>query len=216
MPDTFSQDNIRRFNEIAKTWDEKPRRVQLAQAVAAAIRQHVPLRRDMQALELGCGTGLVTLELAPSLNHILAIDSSEEMLNVLRQKIAALNVANVHPERMDLSRETPQQSFDLVYSAMTVHHIPDVPVLLHTFHTLLQPGGYLAIADLDAEDGSFHDDPTGVAHHGFERKAFGDLLQQNGFGPVQFFDVHTIGKEMADGATKNFSVFLAVTQKAQP
>ena len=216
MPDTFSQDNIDRFDDVAATWDDKPRRIELAHAVAAAIKNHIPLSRDMEALELGCGTGLVTLELAPALKSIVAIDSSEEMLNVLQQKIAALGATNVRVQRMDLGRETPGQAVHLVYSSMTVHHIQDVSGLLQTFHKILQPDGWLAIADLDQEDGTFHEDPTGVAHPGFERDDFRDLLRQHGFGEVQFFDAHTIHKETEDGGNKDFSVFLAVARKASP
>jgi len=73
-----------------------------------------------------------------------------------------------------------------------------------------------AIADLDPEDGSFHDNPTGVAHLGFARDAFGRILRQQGFGPVHFFDAHNIRKQTTRGEIKDFSVFLAIAKKGQP
>ena len=48
------------------------------------------------------------------------------------------------------------ERFDLVYTLMTLHHIPDTAKILGSFQALLQPGGVLCIADLDKEDGSFH------------------------------------------------------------
>ena len=53
------------FDERAKDWDANPMRVERARIVAQAIRQAVPLRPGMTALELGCGTGLLSFALQP-------------------------------------------------------------------------------------------------------------------------------------------------------
>jgi len=64
---------------------------------------------------------------------------------------------------------------------MTLHHIKDVRGLLKRFHHALLPGGYIAIADLDKEDGRFHDNHDGVFHHGFDRDELGLLFAEAGF-----------------------------------
>lgn len=48
------------------------------------------------------------------------------------------------------------ERFDGIISAMALHHIKDTQHLLRTFTSHLHPGGFIALADLDREDGSFH------------------------------------------------------------
>ena len=77
------------FDSRAKDWDEVPGRAQRADAVAAAIREQVPLSRTMTALEYGCGTGLLSFALQAELGLITLADSSSGMLEVLGKKLPA-------------------------------------------------------------------------------------------------------------------------------
>jgi len=65
-----------RFDRAAAEWDANPARVALARAVAEAIRKAVPLRPDMNVLDFGAGTGLVTLGLLSSVGRLTAVDAS--------------------------------------------------------------------------------------------------------------------------------------------
>ena len=58
-------------------------------------------------------------------------------------------------------------SFDLIYTLMVLHHVGDVETIIRKFRGLLNPGGYLAIADLYSEDGSFHGEGFS-GHMGFD------------------------------------------------
>jgi len=69
---------------------------------------------------------------------------------------------------------------------MTLHHVPDPAALIVQLSGALLPGGTLAVADLDAEDGSFHGDNTGVLHLGFDRVLLvRNLFQQGGLREVR-------------------------------
>ena len=57
--------------------------------------------------------------------------------------------------------------FDLVVSSMTFHHIRDTGMLLDRMAEILKPAGRIAIADLDSDEGKFHDTNDGVFHNGF-------------------------------------------------
>lgn len=199
-----------RFDEAAASWDEKPRRRQLAAAIVTAMRRVLPLSREMTALEIGCGTGLVTCDLAPLLKRIVATDTSAGMLAVLAEKTAALGLENVEPRRHDLigDGDLPEGTFDLIYSAMTLHHIEDTRALLAACGRHLKPGAPLALADLDKEDGSFHDDMTGVAHCGFDQGRLAELVVASGFQAPRFVTAHSITKEDAAGRSSDFPVFL--------
>lgn len=163
---------VARFDRVAAEWDSNPTRVELARAVAGAIRQAVPLRSDMAVLDFGAGTGLLSLALLPHVRAITAMDASGEMLRVLTDKLAAAGIQSVRTLHADIAGgEALAAEFDLVVSSMALHHVQDVPSAIRRLRAGLKPGGWLALADLDQEDGSFHgENSSGVYHTGFARK----------------------------------------------
>jgi SAM-dependent methyltransferase len=109
----------------------------------------------------------------------------------------------------DITNKPLDAKFDLIISAMALHHVEDTPKLINTFYEHLKLGAKVALADLDKEDGSFHPEGTeGVFHSGFERNDLQTLLVSNGFDDVQFFNAHTITSE-----DKQYPVFLVVATK---
>ena len=120
----------RDFNEEAKQWDANPGRVKLANDVADAILSSTELSSDMNALDFGCGTGLVTLRLQPLVRTITGIDSSEGMLDVLRGKVRAGGLTNVQTKLVDFEKgDRIEGAYDLIVSSMTLHHVPDTAAL---------------------------------------------------------------------------------------
>lgn len=204
-----------RFDRAAAEWDNNPTRVALARAVVDTIRATVPLRAEMQALDFGAGTGLVTLGLFASVSSITAVDASGEMLRVLDEKLHSLRIGNVHTLQCDISRAPlPVNQFDLVVSSMVLHHLPDVAPVLQRLRPCLRPGGWIALADLDTEDGSFHPDRSGVFHNGLDRKEVCRWLEQTGFEGVTARNAHTIARPAADGTTRQYGVFLVTGRAA--
>ena len=196
------------FDIRAQTWDEEPRRVKLAADIFAALEQAVPLRAEWTALDYGAGTGLLALALAARVRRVLAVDSSAGMLAVLAQKARAGGCENVETLHADFSKDPlPPGPLDLVASAMTLHHVADVAGLLRTFFALLAPGGQIALADLDAEDGTFHATREDIHHFGFDREAFAAQLAAAGFVDVHFDTAARIAK------ARDYSVFLATARK---
>ena len=201
------------FDERAKDWDSDPKKVERARVVADEIRKTVPLSREMNAFEYGCGTGLLSFALQEDLGQITLADTSQGMLDVLAEKVSAAGVKNMHPVRLDLAVDTlPAQKYHLTYSLMTLHHIHDTQDVLKKFHLLLQPGGYLLVADLDKEDGSFHTDGTTDVHLGFDRGKLQKKVESAGFRNVAFSTVHEIRKKIGN-KEKIFPIFLMTAQK---
>ncbi len=200
------------FDDKAKTWDSDPIKQERAQAVAAAIRQRVPLSSAWRALEYGCGTGLLSFALHTDLGAISLADASPGMLAVLAEKIAAAEVDNLHPLRLDLTHDPlPTERYDLIHSLMTLHHVFEIKQLLQNFHALLLPGGWLAIADLDREDGSFHG--AGFSgHNGFERETLRAQLIEAGFSRVEFSTCYRM-KKATDQGVREYPLFLAVATR---
>jgi ubiquinone/menaquinone biosynthesis C-methylase UbiE len=198
------------FDNKAKNWDGVPGRAERANAVAAAIREQVRLSKTMTALEYGCGTGLLSFALQRELGAITLADSSTGMLEVLKEKIARGGIINMASLRLDLAADPlPAERFNLVYTLMTLHHIPDTAKILASFYSLLQPGGVLCICDLDKEDGSFHSHEDAFdGHNGFDRKELGKELEKAGFNKVRFTTCYTL---MKDG--RPYPLFLSVAEK---
>jgi tRNA (cmo5U34)-methyltransferase len=206
----LTREESNRFDEAAGTWDEEPRRVEIASAVAAAMRRGVALSADLRVLDFGCGTGLVSLALQPFVGHVTAVDTSEGMLGQLRRKIEAKGLANVETVRLDpAAPRLPDGPFDLVVSSMALHHVEDLAPLFRRFHEVLRPGGGVALADLDREDGTFHEDARGVFHLGFDREAIASLLSEAGFGSVAA-STATIARKN----DREYPIFLATGRRA--
>lgn len=209
----LTRENIERFNRKASEWDTSPRRAAAANAVAKAIQKAIPLQGSERALEFGCGTGLITIALAPRLGSVLAMDSATAMLEQLRAKARGTGIDNLEILEGDLPTRLPEGPFDLIFSSMTLHHINDTEGLFQALFTLLRPGGQIAVADLDREDGSFHGDTAGIAHHGFERGDLEAKLETAGFGQVRFSTAHIMEKESNDGSVRRYPIFLACARR---
>src|SRR6266508_4898504 len=135
------------------------------------------------------------------------------MLDVLKEKIATAGVGNMRPVRLDLATDPlPGDRYDVTYSLLTLHHIHNVQDILIKFHDLLLPNGYLLIADLDKEDGSFHTDGTTDVHLGFARDELQKTVENIGFGNVLFSTAYEIKKKIGN-EEKTFPVFLMTAQK---
>ncbi len=207
--------NQARFDRAAATWDENPGRRLMAQKITAAILAQVPVQPTMTAIDYGCGTGLLTLALQPHVRQIIGIDSSPGMLAVLEEKVRAACIANLETRCLDLGTQPlPELRVDLIVSAMALHHIADVPQLLRALAQLLLPGGYIALADLDAEDGSFHEDKTGVYHSGFERNWLTEELATLGFTRRIAVTAHILERPSPDDGIWSFPIFLISGQRA--
>jgi ubiquinone/menaquinone biosynthesis C-methylase UbiE len=198
------------FDERAKNWDADPMKVERARVVADAIRTAIPLPLQARALEYGCGTGLLSFALQPYLSSITLADTSQGMLDVLAEKIKAAGVMNMFPVRLDLGTDPlPAACYHVIFSLMTLHHIPDTDGILRKFHALLEPGGHLCIADLEKEDGSFHGVAITDVHYGFDLGQLRAQVEAAGFHKIAFSRPYAIKK-----AGKNFPLFLVIAKKS--
>ena len=98
---------------------------------------------------------------------------------------------------------------DLIVSAMAMHHVKDTAKLLRTLFDHLAPGGQLALADLDREDGDFHPPGIeGVFHHGFDRGQLAAKLRAAGFTDVAIETACEVDKE-----GRRYPIFLATATR---
>ena len=195
------------FEAKAKDWDANDRRSQLASAIGSSMLQHVALDERMDVLDFGAGTGLIASQIAPRVHRIVAADISPTMLEKLESKPELKG--RVETVCRDIVEHPLKEKFDLIVSAMALHHVEDTGKLLESFSEQLKDSGRVALADLDEEDGSFHPAETeGVYHFGFDRAELGNLLKNHGFRQIEFHTAHTIS-----GEERDYPIFLVTACK---
>jgi ubiquinone/menaquinone biosynthesis C-methylase UbiE len=212
--DSFTPDKAR-FDARATHWDENAERKARSLAVARAFGAIVDARGDRpDLLDYGCGTGQTSLPLADKCASVTGGDFSDGMLVKFMDNAASQGIANARTLCCNLAADPlPEARFDMVTCSMTLHHIADVPALVEKFARLLKPGGTLALVDLETEDGSFHDDNTGVAHYGFDKAQIVALLKAQGFADARARTLHMISKKRGD-AVREYPAFLAQGTKS--
>jgi len=181
------------FSEKAKDWDQRDHVWVLSEGIGQAIQEHVPLGTDMRVMDFGAGTGLIASRIVARVGHLTAVDVSPAMLERLAEKPELRD--RVEIVCRDILHEPLDARFDLIVSAMAMHHVQDTDALFARFAEHLERGGRVALADLDVEDGSFHPPGTqGVFHPGFDREELRVRMERAGFTDVRFITAVTVPK----------------------
>jgi ubiquinone/menaquinone biosynthesis C-methylase UbiE len=200
------------FDERARDWDT-PDRIERAGEVAAAIRAAVPLSPTTRLIDVGAGTGLLGLALADDVGEVVLSDPSTGMIEVANEKLAAAGLRSVRAIVHDLLSADPldAEPFDVAVSLLVLHHIEDTRAALGAIRDVLVPGGRIALADLDTEDGSFHTpEAEGIHHRGFDRDQLSTLARAVGFVEVEMRTA-TITDRRPDGS--GFPIFLLTARR---
>ena len=202
------------FDLKAAGWDNNPMHWDRSVAITNNIKELIPLDRKMNALEYGAGTGTSSFLLKDYLKEITLMDSSSEMVRVMNEKIKTTKVKNLKTLNFDLEHSDYSEGrFDLIFTQMVLHHVSDIDSIIRKFFYLINPGGYLAIADLYPEDGSFHgQDFTG--HKGFDTEVLSNQIKRQGFTNINHRKVFVINKKISESETKQFDVFLLIANRS--
>lgn len=195
------------FEEKAKNWDVSDRSRLLSSGIGACIIKNVALDEGMHVLDFGAGTGLIASQVAPYVKKITAVDVSESMLEKLISKLELIDKVEVLCQ--DITVKPIGIKYDLIMSAMAMHHVQDTDNMIKQLAAHAKLGGKIALADLDSEDGTFHSRGTeGVYHNGFDRNVFESILKRYGFRDIQFETALTF-----QGANGSYTIFLALATK---
>jgi len=201
------------FNQVAALWDENKIHWERSKAIATDIQTLLPLSKEWRMLEYGAGTGILSFMLKDAVKEICMMDSSEEMVKVMQQKVADSGSDNLSPTLFDLEKESYSGAkFDLLTTQMVLHHIMDIPTTIDRFYAMLNDNGYITIADLYSEDGSFHGKGF-TGHNGFDPQVIADMLTTAGFKDPQYKQCFVLNKQVENGEIKPFPVFLLIARK---
>lgn len=196
------------FDLKAADWDKNPMHLERSAAIAGYIKKLIHLDTKMTALEYGAGTGITSFILADSLKEIVMMDNSSGMISILDEKIRSSNFKNLKSLEFDLENDDyADMKFDLIFTQMVLHHVTNYESIIYKFRNLLNPGGYVAIADLCKEDGSFHGDGF-TGQRGFDPEELGRILLKYNFTDLKHEKCFTIEKKLSTGDQGKFDVFI--------
>ena len=201
------------FDLKAADWDKNPMHWDRSVAIASEILKQIPLKPYFRALEFGAGTGILSFLLKDHLREIVLMDNSSEMIRMINEKIDSARVKSFKTMFFDLEHEEfTDGKFDFIFTQMVLHHVSDIEDIITKFHDLLNPGGYLAIADLYSEDGSFHGDGFN-GHKGFDVENISQLVLGKGFSNISHKECFVIKRQVSEKATMEYPVFLITGEK---
>lgn len=226
LPSSGTTDGNERFNAEAAAWDSNPLVHEASRQACTALLQRFS-RLEMQpagapngldVLEIGCGTGLLSLQVAPFVRRLVAVDAAQGMIDVLQAKLdkgkedrevpknvtpLALLLENPEDKRLPAAEggEGPRLKYDLILSHLVLHHIPDLKAVLSTMLGCLKPGGSLGLTDFEdfgPEARRFHPKAkmAGVYRDGINVEEMTKLLQEVGFVNVKVERAFALPKQV--------------------
>ena len=199
----------KRFDKVAYRYDT-PDKLERSKKIIEKLLEVLPVDKNWNVLDIGIGTGNTAVYLSPYVNQIIGTDLSEGMLSVLKEKTKKIGIKNIKTYKKDILKEDiPEKDFDLIFNAMTMHHIDNPEEAIKRFKDFLKEGGYIAIVDLYKEDGTFHSDNTDVKHFGFDFDEVKSWFDKEGLKTVFIENIYTIKKER-EGKEKEYPVFMAI------
>lgn len=199
------------FDNKAQMWDKEKMHFERSQAIADDMIKMFPQSPTMCALEYGAGTGILSFMLKDHFKYITMMDSSSEMVAVMNTKIAETKAHNLKAVFHDLESKPYDGQYDIIYCQMVLHHVVAIENLFDEFKSILKPNGYLVIADLYTEDGSFHGEGF-TGHHGFEIQSLSNWLMNKDFKTGMHKKCYIIKRPNETGGITEYPVFLLVAQ----
>lgn len=197
------EENI--FETIAKKYDSTER-IELANIITHKVKEELVQAKDKTFIDYGSGTGLIGLQVASSVKTAILIDSSENMIEIINNKIEANKLGNVQTLVADFTRSTLDVKADIVLVSLVLLHIPDTKTILERLYETLNTDGKLIIIDFDKNPNVYHP----KVHNGFVANELKSLLANTGFKSTtiqQFYHGRNIFIK------QDATLFIAVSKK---
>jgi SAM-dependent methyltransferase len=148
-----------------------------------ALLERVGIAPGKSCLDVGCGGGDVTLEIArlvgPS-GRVVGLDADATKVTLARNEAAEAKLANVEFKEGEVGQNEAAASFDFVYARFLLTHLRDPAAAARWMRGLVRPGGVLVVEDIDCTGHFCHPD-----HAAFRRYVdlYTKVVQKRGADP---------------------------------
>ena len=185
--------HIYEFNQMAVKYDT-PKNKHMAKRAADAIRNLLDESHKKSAIDFGCGTGLVGLDLLEDFKSMLFIDASIKMIEQVEKKLADKNTKKASVLCLDIEKDAQlPYKVDTIILSLVLHHIPDSHRLLTKLYETLNEDGQLLIIEMEKQEKDSSDHG-----HGMDRSALATTLAGIGYQNIQS-DIFYDAKKESDG-----------------
>jgi ubiquinone biosynthesis O-methyltransferase len=135
------KDSVKFWDRLAPRFDRFEKKDELIyQNIIDKTRKH--LKKDDVVLDFGCGTGIVSTEIAGDAAKVVGIDISQKMLDIAKAKAGARQITNIEYKQATIFDESlKNDTFDVVLGFYILHLLDDPAVVLQRINGLLKPGG---------------------------------------------------------------------------
>lgn len=150
------------FKDWANEYDDTLGKIKRHHQLLNLVVQLSKVKKDQKVLDVGCGTGLLSLKFLEKADcYITGIDSSPEMLSIFIEKIKKLALSHriVYKLEDAKSIEFEQNSFDIVASTMTLHHLKNKYPTIKKIYNILKPEGKFVLGDVNIDTTGKTTDP---------------------------------------------------------
>lgn len=172
--------NTDKFEMIAHIYDTADR-IQLAAACADAIREYGICEKGKTAIDFGCGTGLVGMNLLEDFKSVLFWDTSQNMIDEIKQKISSQHLQNADTLCFDIEvADLSDLHADYIFMSQVLLHIKDFQSVLRKLYEILNPDGHLIIIDFDKNDRIDSD----LVHNGFNQEELAKNMSEIGYKKI--------------------------------
>lgn len=196
--------NTDKFEMIANTYDTAER-IHIAMVSADAIREYLVDAKSKNAIDFGCGTGLVGMNLLHDFNSMLFLDTSHNMIHQLKQKISTIQ--NAGTLCFDFEKDSLSDLHaDYIFMAQVLLHIKDVELVLYRLYDVLNESGHLLIVDFNKNEMIKSD----MVHNGFDQVGLTHIMAKIGYRNIQSKTIYT-GSNIFMG--HDASLFILDSQK---
>ncbi|MFQ6089556.1 MAG: class I SAM-dependent methyltransferase [Candidatus Methanofastidiosia archaeon] len=200
------------FSRHAEKWDEMTESY-----FGEELREEVIEKSGVEGgifVDIGCGTGFMTLGLAKIAKRVYGIDSFKEMLKVAKENLKGFG--NVEFRLGDIEKiPLKDLSVDAVFGNMVLHHAPNPKIAISECSRVLREGGKLVISDLDEHENEWVKEEMADLWLGFERRDVRKLFEDAGLKNIIVDCVGSCCSESFNGERVEMSIFVAIGEKLQ-
>ncbi|MGP1458363.1 MAG: methyltransferase [Treponema sp.] len=202
------------FDAKSTAWDDD-KKIERAKIVYTRMTDFIKADSKKKLLDFGSGTGLLGFNFIHDFNEVHFADTSQGMLEKVSAKADAAQVENYKtlllPE--DGLNGAQFAEYKAVVTLLAFHHVENIRAALTVLAAHTEKDGFLAVSDLDIEDGSFHA-PMKVPHNGIDRSEILSFMENSGLEVLCNETVYT-DERIIDGAKKEYPIFLIIGKKTR-